>query len=123
MRDAVRGVAFEEKSGYMVKLPGVVVKDTMSAMVELAVKFEESSSDVIGYGMVSHAMTISRENVWRAMPSSLASGRRDGSLWCCFRGEQRLHGEVAGRCRGHSVKVCSGMQFMVPLSLRKAAVW
>ena len=47
----------------MVKLPGVVAKDTMSAMVKLAEMFQESSLDVIGHGMASHPMTISREKV------------------------------------------------------------
>ena len=48
----------------------VVAKDTMSAMKKFAEKIEESSSDVIGYGMVSHPMTIFREKVWRAMLST-----------------------------------------------------
>ena len=47
----------------MVKLQGVVAKDTMSAMVKLAEIFQESSLDLISYSMVSHSVTISREKM------------------------------------------------------------
>ena len=50
----------------------VVAKDTMSAMVKLAREIEESASDVVGYGMVSHPMTSSRDKLWRAMLSFLS---------------------------------------------------
>ena len=53
----VHGVAFELEGGDMVMLP-CVVKDTMSAMVKLAEMSQWSSLDVIGYGMVSHLMTL-----------------------------------------------------------------
>ena len=42
---------------------------TMSAMVTLSKEIEESSSDIIGYGKVSHPMTSSRDEVWRAVLS------------------------------------------------------
>ena len=54
----------------MEKLPGVVAKDTMSAMVKLAEMFQESSLDVIGYDMVFRSMTVSREKECRAVLSS-----------------------------------------------------
>ena len=59
----------------MVKLSGVIAKDTMSAMVKLAEMFQEASLDFISYSMVSHSVTISREKVLcRAMLfSSLSS--------------------------------------------------
>merc|ERR1712065_30987 len=41
----------------------VVAKDTMSAMVKLAREIEKSASDVVGYGMVSHPMTSSRDKL------------------------------------------------------------
>jgi hypothetical protein len=50
----------------------VVAKDTMSAMVKLAREIEKSASDVVGYGMVSHPMTSSRDKLWRAMLSFLS---------------------------------------------------
>ena len=60
----------------MVKLPGVIAKDTMSAM-ELAEMFQESSLDVISCSMVSLSMTISREKVLcRAIISSAEDRRR-----------------------------------------------
>merc|ERR1719328_428667 len=43
----------------------------MSRMVKLAREIE-SVSDVVGYGMVSHPMTSSRDQVWRAMLSFLS---------------------------------------------------
>ena len=57
----------------MEKLPGVVAKDTMSAMVKLAEMIQESSLGVIGYGMVSHSMTVSREKECRAVLSPSSS--------------------------------------------------
>ena len=47
----------------MVKLPGVIAKDTMSAMVKFAEIFQESSLDLISYSMVSQSVTISREKM------------------------------------------------------------
>ena len=47
----------------MVKLPGVIAKDTMSATVKLAEMLQESSLDLISYSMVSHSVTISREKM------------------------------------------------------------
>ena len=44
----------------------IVAKDTLS-MVKLAEKIEETSSDVIGYGMVSFAVTPYPDKVWRVM--------------------------------------------------------
>ena len=41
----------------------------MSAMVKLAERTDELSSDVIGFGMVSNPMTILLEKVKRAMLS------------------------------------------------------
>merc|ERR1712012_1109683 len=63
IRDKMR-VAFGVRS--------VVAKDTMSRMVKLAREIDESASDVVGYGMVSHPMTCSRDQVWRAMLSCLS---------------------------------------------------
>ena len=45
----------------------VVVKDKLSAMVKYV-----RSSDVIGYGMVSHSLTSSCGKVWRALLSFLS---------------------------------------------------
>merc|ERR1712065_37752 len=53
-------------------LRSVVAKDTMSAMVKLARQIDESASDVVGYGMVSHPMTSSRDKLGRAMLSFLS---------------------------------------------------
>merc|ERR1712064_206724 len=53
-------------------LRSVVAKDTMSAMVKLARQIDEAASDVVGYGMVSHPMTSSRDKLWRAMLSFLS---------------------------------------------------
>ena len=44
-----------------------VAKDTMPEMVKLAREIEGMTSDVIGYGMVSHLMTYSRDELRRAM--------------------------------------------------------
>ena len=46
--------------------------DTMSAMVKLAEEIEESSPDVIGYGMAFHPTTSSRDKVCRAALSFLS---------------------------------------------------
>jgi len=53
-------------------LPCDVAQKTMSRMVKLAREIEESASDVVGYGMVSHPMTSSRDKLWRAMLSFLS---------------------------------------------------
>ena len=45
--------------------------DMVSAMVKLMREIVESSSDVIGCGMVFHSTTSSRDDVWRATLSSL----------------------------------------------------
>ena len=50
-----------------------VGRDTLSAMVKLAGKIAEAASDVIGYGMVSHLLTCSRDELWRAMLSPAPS--------------------------------------------------
>ena len=39
---------------------------------KLAEKIEETSSDVIGYGMVFYAVMAYADKMWRAMPSSLS---------------------------------------------------
>jgi hypothetical protein len=52
-------------------LPYDVAQNTMSKMAKLAREIDESASDVVGYGMVSHTMTSSRDRVWRAMLSFL----------------------------------------------------
>ena len=49
-----------------------VAKDAMSKMVKLATKIEETSSDAIGYGMVSFGVTPYPDKVWRAMLSILS---------------------------------------------------
>ena len=41
----------------------------MSAMVKLAREIDESASDVVGYGMVSHPITFSRVMRWRSIVS------------------------------------------------------
>ena len=46
--------------------------DMTSAMVKLAEEIEELTSDVIGYGMVFHSTTSSRDTVWRAALSFLS---------------------------------------------------
>ena len=61
-------------------LRSVVVKDTMSAMVKLARQIDESASDVVGYGMVSHPMTSSRDKLLRAMLSFLSRSADCGML-------------------------------------------
>ena len=53
----------------------VVAKDTMSAMVKLAREVEDSSSDVLVYGMVTLPMASSRNQMWRAMLSFLSLSR------------------------------------------------
>ena len=53
-------------------LRSVVSKDTMSAVVKLAMEIDEWASNVVGYGMVSHTMTSSRDKLWRAMLSFLS---------------------------------------------------
>ena len=71
----------------------IVAKDTMY-MVKLAEKSEETSSDVIGYGMLSYAVTPYSDKVWRAMPSMLSQPAE----------RRQLHSEVDAldfktRCR------------------------
>ena len=46
-----------------------VAKDTMTAMVRLAMMMNESTSDVIGHGLISHSMTHSHGELWRKMLS------------------------------------------------------
>ena len=53
-------------------VPSVVAKETLSARGKLAEKIEESSSDVTGFGIVSHPIVFSREKVWRAMLAFLS---------------------------------------------------
>ena len=42
------------------------------SMAKLAEEIEETSSDVIGYGMVSYAVMAYADKMWRAMLSSLS---------------------------------------------------
>ena len=77
----------------MVKLPGVIAKDAMSAMVKLAEMFQESSLDFICYGIVSTLSDDFREKVLC---------RAQCSLLLC-----------PAECR---------MQFVMSLSRRKAAL-
>ena len=49
----------------------IVAKVTLSA-VNFVEKVEETSSDVIGYGMVSYAVTPETDKMWRAMFSFLS---------------------------------------------------
>ena len=61
-----------------------VVKDAMSKMAKLATEIEESSSDVIDYGLVSHPMTCPHDKLWRAMhPSSLGQLIAGCKLMAC----------------------------------------
>ena len=45
--------------------------DAMSKTVKVAAKIEETSSDVIDYGMVSYGATLCPDKVWRGMLSFL----------------------------------------------------
>ena len=44
-----------------------VAKDTVPAKVKFAREIEELTSDVIGYGMIFHFMTYSRDEMWIAV--------------------------------------------------------
>ena len=65
----------------------IVAKDTVY-MVKVAEKHEETS-DVIGYGMLSYAVTPYSDKVWRAMLAILS---RPGEC-------RRLHSEVDAQLR------------------------
>ena len=67
----------------------VVAKDTMSAMVKLAEKFEESFSDVIGYGMVPPNDIFPREVVESNSLGQLNAGCK---LMVSLSKSRRLHG-------------------------------
>merc|ERR1712127_133735 len=50
------------------KAPISVARDTFSNLVQLAKKIESSSSDVVGYGLASKAITgMSQDALWKAM--------------------------------------------------------
>merc|ERR1712127_74674 len=50
------------------KAPIGVARDTFSNLVQLAKKMESSSSDVVGYGLASKAITgMSQDALWKAM--------------------------------------------------------
>ena len=86
----------------------VVAKDTMSAMVKLAVKIEieEAASNVIGYGMVSHLLTCSRDEWWRAILSSPSLGRLiSGCQLMAYPSKRRLV-TWRGRCASFSQTRC-----------------
>ena len=61
----------------------------MSAMAQLTGQIEESTSDVIDYGLVSHSMMFSRNELQRARLSYLLSESKllDAVCWRALRGE------------------------------------
>ena len=67
----------------------------MSAMAKLTGEIEESTSDVIDYGLASHPMTLSQGKLWRAMHlSSLGQLIVGCKVTARVRREGWLHEEV-----------------------------
>ena len=74
-----------------------VAKDTMMAMVRLAMMIKESTSGVIGHGLISNSMTHFHDELWRTM-FSLSSRLAESKMQVDDVSCERKVGDVSGRC-------------------------
>ena len=79
----------------------------MKGKMKLAMEIEESSSDVIEYGLISHPMTCSLDKLRREMCSSLGQ-LPDASRWRAFEekaGDMKRSMRIQNKASTASVQV------------------